>query len=514
MITKIDFIPVIVDCQTTGGNVDDSRIIELSWHCLRTTQKAKILLAKPGRGVQLSPQISRLTGIEDDDLNKAHTQKQLFTIFSNELKKIEKSFDQPVVLVAHFASFEKRFLDKLWQRNGRKKGLPFEFICTHKLAKRLCPGLPSYSLRAVVGFLVEPIAELKRSATHVEATTKVWRNFSERLKQQNQFTLNSIQSILSTKQAKVEKSDLGLLIDKAKRLSLPSKPGVYFLLGRDRRVLYVGKAKNLRSRVSSHFTSRSSASSLKKELLGQVSELSYEAYESELHAKLEEIRYIKELRPPYNKVHRAATQCIFFNHELDAIQSSKDAIPGKFKSGTSLEYLEEYLESIIDLVPLEFEGLGTNRKEWAKGVNAFLRGMGLKRRDIKAKRLLLAVLLKEFRRNDRKMVRAKELEEIDDELYMQYALRLRKLGLEIAKEYRLGRLSQFLLRVRLKYSGEKKEGLFFLIEQGKIKHVATKLIDLEALQKRKKKMEPNEADYGRVLGLEVLKNHRSFELWL
>jgi len=85
---------------------------------------------------------------------------------------------------------------------------------------------------------------------------------------------------------------------------LPTVPGVYFMKGVDEVVLYIGKAKNLRSRVSSYFQPSSNLEASRGphivEMVDKVESIDYLEMESEVDAMLKEARLIKDIRPPYN----------------------------------------------------------------------------------------------------------------------------------------------------------------------------------------------------------------------
>jgi excinuclease ABC subunit C len=85
---------------------------------------------------------------------------------------------------------------------------------------------------------------------------------------------------------------------------LPTGSGVYFMKGVDEVVLYIGKAKNLRSRVSSYFQPSSNLEVSRgphiAEMIAKVKSVDYLETESEVDAMLREARLIKDIRPPYN----------------------------------------------------------------------------------------------------------------------------------------------------------------------------------------------------------------------
>ena len=81
--------------------------------------------------------------------------------------------------------------------------------------------------------------------------------------------------------------------------TLTTRPGVYRMVGADGEVLYVGKASNLRNRVSSYF--RNSGQSVKtRSLMGQVATVEVTVTRTEGEALLLENNLIKSLRPRYN----------------------------------------------------------------------------------------------------------------------------------------------------------------------------------------------------------------------
>jgi excinuclease ABC subunit C len=81
---------------------------------------------------------------------------------------------------------------------------------------------------------------------------------------------------------------------------LPSHPGVYQFYGSDGTILYVGKAKNLKYRVSSYFTKLKYESFKTKKLASQVTDIKHIIVETESDALLLENNLIKQFQPKYN----------------------------------------------------------------------------------------------------------------------------------------------------------------------------------------------------------------------
>lgn len=98
------------------------------------------------------------------------------------------------------------------------------------------------------------------------------------------------------KTERIEKTQQDLL-EKAK--GLPTKPGCYLMKNREGVVIYVGKAKNLRSRVSSYF--QSSAKSAKTEVLvGHIRDFEFLRTDTDTEAFVLENNLIKKHSPKYN----------------------------------------------------------------------------------------------------------------------------------------------------------------------------------------------------------------------
>src|SRR4029453_1144218 len=84
---------------------------------------------------------------------------------------------------------------------------------------------------------------------------------------------------------------------------LPQKPGVYQMLDAATAVLYVGKARNLKSRVTSYFRA-SGLSAKTMALVARIADIQITLTASETEALLLEQSLIKKIRPPYNVVLR------------------------------------------------------------------------------------------------------------------------------------------------------------------------------------------------------------------
>ncbi|MGB2806098.1 MAG: excinuclease ABC subunit UvrC [Sedimentisphaerales bacterium] len=84
----------------------------------------------------------------------------------------------------------------------------------------------------------------------------------------------------------------------------PGGPGLYFMKGAADKVLYIGKANNLRARVSSYFQQSRDLALARgpkiTEMISKVKTVDFLETETEVDALLTEARLIKDIRPPYN----------------------------------------------------------------------------------------------------------------------------------------------------------------------------------------------------------------------
>jgi len=91
-------------------------------------------------------------------------------------------------------------------------------------------------------------------------------------------------------------------MNKNKLKNLPTKPGCYLFTNKNGRVIYVGKAKNLRHRVKSYFTASANLAPAKQQLIKEVSNIKIIIVANENEALLLEVNLIKKHRPKYNVV--------------------------------------------------------------------------------------------------------------------------------------------------------------------------------------------------------------------
>jgi excinuclease UvrABC nuclease subunit len=112
----------------------------------------------------------------------------------------------------------------------------------------------------------------------------------------------------------------------------PTRPGVYLFRDRHDQVLYVGRARNLRARLRSYFRSDRQRPAVEA-ALGALDRIEWRVLGSELEAALEELRLLRELRPPANKRGTRPDRCTYLRRRGDGwVCSTKPSPLGPLKS--------------------------------------------------------------------------------------------------------------------------------------------------------------------------------------
>ena len=139
---------------------------------------------------------------------------------------------------------------------------------------------------------------------------------------------------------------------------LPLEPGVYQFLDRTGTVIYVGKAKSLRKRVSSYFMQNKEHPPKVRVLVRQIAEIRHIVVDSETDALLLENSLIKELQPRYNillKADKTYPWIVVRRENFPRIQSTRQLQRdgsqyfGPYSSVTMQHSILEFIREVIPL---------------------------------------------------------------------------------------------------------------------------------------------------------------------
>ena len=274
----------IVDIETTGGSADQSGITEIAirvWDGVSMVDSFTSLV-NPQIPIPLS--IQTLTGIDNDMVRNAPVFHELADQIFNILKD--------KVFVAHNVHFDYSFIHHALYKSGYD--LKVKKLCTVRLSRKILPGIPSYSLGRLTEYLSIPHTDRHRAGGDADATLIL---FEHLVKSDSQ---NLIQKSLK-QESSLGKFPPKLPFEDIQRL--PEKPGVYFFKNEKGKIIYVGKAVNIKKRVVSHF-SGNSIKKQKQEFIQKVASIDTETYSTELMALIYESHEIKRLWPELNRAQK------------------------------------------------------------------------------------------------------------------------------------------------------------------------------------------------------------------
>jgi DNA polymerase-3 subunit epsilon len=276
----------IIDIETTGHS---SKITEISIFVYDGEKVIDEFTTLVNPECIIPPFITNLTGITNAMVGNAPK----FYEIAKKIAEITKD----TIFVAHNVNFDYNIIQKEF------KDLGFEFkqkkLCTIQLSRKLIPNLRSYSLGSLCVTQNIVIKDRHRAKGDAEATVILFEKLL--LLDANQTVFNSFLNPRS------KQSTLPPLLPKKTVDELSENSGVYYFKNEKNEIIYVGKAKNIKQRVLSHFYDKT-----KKEITMcmETSNVSYVETGSELLALLLESSEIKKIHPKYNRAQRRAQESI------------------------------------------------------------------------------------------------------------------------------------------------------------------------------------------------------------
>jgi DNA polymerase III subunit epsilon len=275
---------VVVDLETTGLRPGSASICEIGAVAVEGLEPGATFetLVNPRR--PLPPAIAALTGIEPASLRTAPPVELAVRRFLD--------FAGDAVLVAHNARFDLGFLDVEVERlTGRRLAAPV--VDTVWLARRLLEGrIRRVGLASLAHFFGTSVSPCHRALADAQATAEVLVQLVGLAQERGTGTVAELVELSAPRARR-------LAAKRSLVAGAPPQPGVYLFHGRDGQVLYVGRARDLRARLRSYFRTERQRPAVEA-ALAALDRVEWRVLGSELEAALEELRLLRELRPPAN----------------------------------------------------------------------------------------------------------------------------------------------------------------------------------------------------------------------
>jgi DNA polymerase III epsilon subunit family exonuclease len=282
LLEQAEFI--VFDLETTGLSSASSRICELGAVRVRALEVVECFESLIAPGVPLPESISRLTGLRDKELRQAPSAASVVRRFV--------AFAGDAALAAHNARFDLAFLNRQLELiYGRRHAGPT--LDTVGLARRLLEGrIRRVSLASLAQFFGTSAEPCHRALPDAQATAEILIQLIGLAQERGARRLSELRALEAPRRRRV-------FGKRSLAHGAPTRPGVYLFRDRNEQVLYVGRARDLRARLRSYFRSERLRPSVEA-ALGAVERIEWTVLGSELEAALEELKLIRELRPPAN----------------------------------------------------------------------------------------------------------------------------------------------------------------------------------------------------------------------
>ncbi len=296
---------VVFDLETTGLG-RGARICEIGAVRISALEQTATFETLVDPRAELPAAITALTGIRQADLRGAPSAAVAVRRFM--------AFAGDAVLVAHNARFDRSFLDRDLDRlTGKRLAAPV--LDTLALARTLLAGRVARTGLASLSYFfgthgaaVPPRAAGRRGDRRDPPRPDRACPGTRRA-----HPLRSVRAGAPRKRKVYDKRSLAH--------GAPQRPGVYrFCAGPQ--VLYVGRARDLRARLRSYFRSERQRPSVEV-ALSAVDRIEWDVLGSELEAGLEELRLIRELRPPANARQSRPDRYVYLRQRGDGIVVSR-----------------------------------------------------------------------------------------------------------------------------------------------------------------------------------------------
>jgi len=293
----------VVDLETTGGRAGPGTIIEIGAYRMvgkRLTETFSQLI-RPQGGV-VPRFITGLTSITTEMIREAPPIEKVLPAF--------REFMGERVMVAHNASFDFGFLDFEYRRIFGI-GLANPVLCTLRMARRFMPSLKRRRLDLLAGHFGLSLEGRHRGLGDARMAAEILSIFLEMAQQMG---ITRLDRLLDDHHRGIAGKRIERHVPPEEIAAIPHAPGVYMMRNERGDLLYIGKARRLRERVSSYFTA--SVKARTAELISHVYKIETRTTRSPLEAALDEARLIRELKPPYNRMLKSAAPAYFIKVDM------------------------------------------------------------------------------------------------------------------------------------------------------------------------------------------------------
>jgi DNA polymerase III subunit epsilon len=302
---------VVVDVETTGLKARQHRIIEVALvrYSAHSDPFIWSSLVNPGR--RIPDYIRKLTGIDDSMVLNAPEFRSLGPTVQ------EIIGDLPIV--GHNVDFDISFLNAELARSGLPR-LVNVALDTMPLADELIPGIRRLSLRDVARELGVTRTSEHRALADAEITLTIYHSLVKIAAERGIETLEQLLDITSRKRPRrTAGRPVGRgrsLLDTRHLETIPHAAGVYVMRDENDRVIYIGKAKDLRKRVGSYYSQPLGYTRKMDGLIESISAIETTVVGTELEALILESQLIRRYRPRFNTVQRNAEQYAYIRVDV------------------------------------------------------------------------------------------------------------------------------------------------------------------------------------------------------
>jgi DNA polymerase III epsilon subunit family exonuclease len=330
---------VVFDLETTGLSARNAEICEIGAVRLRGLEPAGTFQTFVRPRAPLPAAVAALTGIREGDLRGAPPAELAVRRFL--------AFAGDCVLVAHNARFDMSFLDRAVERmEGRRLAAPV--LDTVGLARALVGGRAGRtSLASLARFYGTSVQPCHRALPDAQATAEVLVALAGLAQERGAATVADLQRLAAPRARRAhEKRTLAF--------GAPQRPGVYLFRGAGDQVLYVGRARDLRARLRSYFRSDRQRPAVEA-ALAALERIEWRVLGSELEAGLEELRLLRELRPPANARGARPDRHLYLARRGDKVVVTSE--PGPLGPIRSRRRAELAARALAGASPEELDGL-------------------------------------------------------------------------------------------------------------------------------------------------------------